>query len=303
MPEEHKSIFNKANTAIALGNFDGFHKGHMQLINFSKAYAKEHGLVSVLFSTTPSTSEFLGRPKKVILEDKKEFIEKFKLCDIFVEYFLDDEFINTSPINFLLMLKNKLNVKAIIVGENYRFGKNAAGKIFDIEKFSKENDIYFKAVGLLEEASKIVCSTSIRNFIEQGDIEKANAFLGYNFFTKGIVTPTDGRGSSIGFPTANINLKEKLIIPKFGVYITKTILVSGESLPSVTNVGMKPTFEVELPQIETHILDKNINLYGEEIKVEFHKKIRDTIKFASLEDLIKQLKLDVQTAKNFFNIL
>ena len=281
-------------TAITLGNFDSFHRGHRELIDFTKVYAEKQGLLSVVFTTTPSTAEFFGKAEKKILKNKKEIAQNF--CDIFIEHPLNEQFLNTEPEQFLQILKNELNAKAIIVGENYQFGKRAKGTPQLIEKFAKENGIYFKVIELLKENDETISSTAIRDAIQAGDIKKANSFLGYPFFIKGEVVPTAGRGASIGFATANINLEESLISPGYGVYLTKTTLPSGETLKSVTNVGTKPTFNVEAPQIETHILGIDLNLYHKEIKVEFHEKIRPIIKFDSVEDLKTQLRSDVKIA-------
>ena len=284
-------------TAITLGNFDSFHRGHRKLIDFTKDYAEKHSLLSIIFTTTPSTAEFFGKTEKKILENKREIVyTNQNLCDIFIEHPLSIQFLNTEPKQFLQMLKNELKAEAIIVGENYRFGKGAKGTPILIEEFSKENGIYFKVIDLLKENGEIISSTAIREAISTGDIKKANNFLGYPFFIKGEVVPTDGRGAQIGFATANINLKEELISPDHGVYLTKTTLPSGERFKSVTNIGTKPTFNVEVPQIETHILDTCIDLYHKEIKVEFYKKIRSIVKFDSIEALKRQLKEDVRIA-------
>ena len=282
--------------AITLGNFDSFHRGHMQLIDFTKQYAKKEGLCSAIFTTEPSTAEFFGKATKKILKEKKEFAKNF--CDMLIEYKLNFKFLNMEPEKFLEMLRDTFNAKAIIVGENYKFGKYAKGTPDLIKKFAEENNIYFKQIELLKEDGEIISSTAIREAILSGNIKKANKYLGYPFFIKGEVIPTAGRGASIGFATANIDLEEDLIYPDFGVYLTKTTLPSGESLKSITNVGAKPTFGIENAQIETHILNFDKELYLKEIKVEFYDKIRDIVKFENVEALKKQLKADVEKAES-----
>ena len=287
-------------SAITLGNFDGFHKGHMKLINKTNDYAKKNNLLSLIFTTTPAASKFFGNEKKKILESKSFFVKKYNLCDVFIRYPFDDNFAKTLPLDFLFMIKNKFNAKAIIIGENYRFGKEAKGDISLIKEFANEHGIHLEVISLEQENGEKISSTIIRKFISDGDIEKANSFLDYAFFKTGIVTKTDGRGAEIGFPTANLNLNNEALYPKFGVYITKTTLL-GKTFNSVTNIGPKPTFDVLSPQIETHILDEKFeDLYGNFIEVSFYKKIRETIKFNSIEEIKKQINLDIEIAKDYF---
>lgn len=287
-------------SVITLGNFDGFHRGHMALVNAANEHAKKKDLLSMIFTTIPSASEFFGKEKKKILDDKAFFVRKHKLCDLFISYKFDYKTADTKPLDFLSMITRDYNVRAIVVGENYRYGKDAKGDISLLEEFTNEYEIDLIVLKLLYEGEMKISSTNIRKFISEGDIEKANYLLGYNFFKRAFALKADGRGSAIGFPTANLDFEENSLVPSFGVYITKTTVL-GNTFNSITNVGPKPTFDVLMPQIETHIIGKQMrDLYGETMEVSFYKKIRDVVKFSSVEELKKQINLDIEIAKDYF---
>jgi riboflavin kinase/FMN adenylyltransferase len=291
--------------AVALGNFDGVHIGHQELINSNINEAKKRNLKSTVLVFRNHTKEILkknGDSKIQLLtsfDQKIDILKGFGLDTLYIADF-NENLMKLSPEEFVdnILLK-KLNTKLVTVGFNYRFGYKASGDVELLKKIGLDKGIDVNIMPPVYVGDEIVSSTAIRNSIKAGDIKKANRFLGRNFTIIGSVVKGKNRGRKLGFPTANIKLIDNYVLPKQGVYITNTI-VDGEKLISLTNIGYNPTFNEDELKIETYILDFNGNLYGKTLQIQFIDFIRDDVKFNTAQELIEQIEKDVKYIKTYY---
>ncbi|OGW30227.1 MAG: riboflavin biosynthesis protein RibF [Nitrospirae bacterium GWC2_42_7] len=287
------------NSIITLGNFDGLHLGHQELIRMVTERAKETGAVSMVITFRPHPLKILA-PEKCpplisIYEEKIEFFEKLGI-DVLVKIPFTMEFSSMPPRDFAKnILGDLLGAKEIFVGYNYRFGKGREGNIQKLREFGNEFGFTVREIEQISFNSEVISSTRIRQLLGEGEVEDAAKLLGRPYAITGVVVKGDGRGKLIGFPTANIASKH-MIIPADGVYAAR-ILARDKYYDGVLNIGMRPTFNKHETTIEAHIFDFNEDLYGEEISLFFIKRIRDEKKFANVEELISQIKKDINIAK------
>ncbi|MGO1367937.1 MAG: bifunctional riboflavin kinase/FAD synthetase [Senegalia sp. (in: firmicutes)] len=291
----------KDKTVICLGSFDGLHIGHKTLIKNVMKKSKKENLKSVVFTFSNHPASIIPNkpePKLIITNEEKIKILENIGIDFFIMIAFSKEFMQMKPENFIKeVLVKKLNVKRIVIGFNYKFGYKGKGDANLLKKLGEEYDFEVEVVSPIKNNEEVISSSIIRELILNGEIKKANKYLGRNFSIEGKVIHGKKRGKNLGFPTANIYLNNNYIVPKMGVYKTKTIYKSN-IYNSLTNVGLNPTFEKNKEvSIETYILDFNEEIYDENIKIEFLYFLRSEKKFSSKEDLIKQMKLDVRAVK------
>ena len=214
----------------------------------------------------------------------------------------DRNFSTQSPDEFLsnhIFINTAL--KSLYLGHDFAFGANKAGSQDLAMDYCKRNQVEFEILPKFEHKGERVSSSLVRKCIMNGEIDVANQFLGRKFFLNGKIIKGDGRGRTIGFPTANIHYSKNRVLPDLGVYVTMSE-IDGMSYQSVTNIGKKPTFgEFDQVTIESHLLDFDRDIYGETLKVDFYKRIRPEKKFASVNELMSQIQKDVDATKNFFN--
>ena len=283
---------------IALGNFDGLHKGHMTLINTVLKESKNKNISSAIILFREHTRDIL-KPSNHLYKltsnnDKINLLKNTNLEYIFIVDFHNIK--NLKPEEFFNYLLNSLNCKGIVVGTDYRFGKNASGDIKLLEKLCNKNNITLKIVNTVKDGNIRVKSTIIRSYIREGQIVEANNFLGRNYFITGEVVHGEKRGRELGFPTANTLNNFNYVIPKEGVYYTKTTIISKDSekkYDSLSFIGNNITFNEYDKKIETYIFDFADSIYGEIIKIEFIEFIRDNYRFNSKMELIEQMNNDV----------
>ncbi len=284
------------NCAVALGNFDAIHKGHMAIISDMLSFAKKNGLLPVvyMFKDSPNKGE-LGINS---LEKRLEILEEMGVEVAVIEEFADiknipcDEFVEE-------YIKNRMGAKAVFVGFNYRFGKGAEGDAKILRDLCKKDNIDVFIKDCVKIDGVTVSSSKIKEFITEGEMEKAKEFMTRGFSVRGTVIKGKQLGRTIGFPTANIEYPDGVVLPEEGVYIT-LCKIGDNKYYSITNIGEKPTVSDKRKNIETAIGDFDANIYGERIEIEFFKKIRDISKFESLDKLKEQLSKDMNTAKKFF---
>ncbi|SHJ90827.1 bifunctional riboflavin kinase/FAD synthetase [Paramaledivibacter caminithermalis] len=301
--EEIDKITDK--TGVSLGSFDGLHKGHQTLINTLKGKCVKENLKSVIytFSNHPrGIINFKSSPKLIINNNQKiGLLEKIGV-DYLVLVKFDEFQKNIGAKEFVeKILLEKLNMSCMVVGNDCRFGKNAEGDTSLLEKFSKKYGFALNVVAPVMIGDEVISSTSIRNQLSNGLIDKANSFLGRKYSIAGKVIKGKQFGGKQGFPTANISIDFNLCLPKPGVYVTETI-INNNRYSSITNVGFNPTFNQKNYNIETHIMNFNKKIYNEEITIEFLCRIRDEIKFNNVDDLYRQVNKDIAFAKDYFNI-
>lgn len=298
-------ISNIEPTALALGNFDGIHKGHQELISKAVRAAKRHGIKSAVFtfSNHPRNSIAGQKPVKNILsrEEKAALIENMG-----VDYLFDIEFtedIQTMSAEAFIkdLLLGKFNAAETFCGFNYRFGYKAAGNVKMLKAYAKELGFTANEMHPVTVDGEVVSSTLIRGLIKSGEVDECYKYLGRNYDIGGEVVVGNRLGKSIGFPTSNIQIDESMVTPPNGVYITYCIY-NGTKYPSITNVGVKPTIGEYKKNMETHIFNFDKELYGKHIKVEFLKMTRDEVKFGSVEELSQQIAKDCQQAKEYHGL-
>jgi len=288
------------NTVLAIGNFDGLHLGHQKILKFLVNIAQKNDLLSLVLTFSPHPEKILkkGRVHMIqTLEQRLEAIKEFNVQAVLVTPF-NQQFSSLSSRDFVQEIAIKrLQAKEVVVGENFRFGKKRHGDISLLRKVGREIGLRVHSIPSVKKHGKTVSSSLIRNLLQKGEIEEANEFLGKSYEIRGKVIKGEARGKTIGFPTANIQTENEIAPP--GVFITST-RIGSRTYPSLTNIGVRPTFSQKELCIESYIINFNKNLYGEKIRINFLKKIRDEIKFRNPRNLSLQIEKDLQVAKNYF---
>lgn len=288
---------NNANrTAVALGNFDGMHVGHMAVLEAAKSFESEGLLpVAVLFDEH-SLKAITGKAPAMLMTvtERNRIINENGLR---IETLVFNEIRDLSPSDFVeKILVGRLGAAAVCCGYNYRFGKGASGTAQTMSEICGRLGLQCRVSGEVDVDRCAVSSTKIRGFIENGEIEKANKMLGRPFGFSSRVIDGDKRGHVLGFPTINQIIPEELAMPRFGVY-QSVVTVNGEKFKGVTNVGRRPTVGTEKILSETHILDFDRDIYGENVDVRLIKFIRPEKKFSSFDELARQIKSDAKEVR------
>ncbi len=277
------------NSSVALGNFDGIHLGHSDVLNDALRLSKKSNTVPValLFEFHPR----INKDIKLLMteDDKRSAIEKMGIKPVYISF---DEVKDYSPVEFTeIILINKLSAVNVCCGYNYHFGKNASGTVKDLKEICEEKNIVLSVSEKHSFSSESISSSRIRKLLADGEIELCNKMLNSPFSYCLEVVHGQQRGKLMGFPTINQYFPKELIIPKFGVYASKTE-IDRKLYPSFTDIGFRPTFEDDDVRSETHIFDYDGDLYGKKIRVFLLKFIREERKFSGLDDLAHQLKID-----------
>jgi riboflavin kinase/FMN adenylyltransferase len=287
---------------ITIGNFDGVHIGHQALFHeaIEKAEAIDGTSVAMTFDPHPlRVMKQNNHPPLITLyEQKSELIERTGI-DVLICVPFTLEFAALSAEQFVRdLLVRKIGMKAIVVGQDYSFGKNRQGDLDLLKSFGPEYGFEVIVAGWIKSARALaerISSTRIRQLVTDGRMEQAEKMLGRNYQIRGkVVTGRDRGGKVLGIPTANINLHDELC-PKTGIYAV-TVECEGKQHRGVANIGYSPTFEDHEFTVEVHILDFSANIYGKKIRVNFIKRIRDEIKFSNISELIDQIKIDIAAA-------
>ncbi|WBU87947.1 bifunctional riboflavin kinase/FAD synthetase [Cellulophaga omnivescoria] len=295
------SKFDKAHaTVITIGTFDGVHIGHKKILERLINSAKLLEIESTVLTFFPHPRMVLQQDSNIKLlntiEEKEMILSNLGL-DFLIVHPFSKEFSRLSAIDFVRdLLVNKLNTKKIIIGYDHRFGRNRNADINDLKNYGITFDFDVEEITAQEIDDVSVSSTKIRKALAEGDVKKANSYLGYNYMLTGIVTKGKGLGRQLNFPTANIYIKEEYkLIPKNGVYVVKTKL-HNVTVFGMMNIGYNPTVNGTEQTIEVHFFNFNEDLYGKKIQVDILDRLRDEIKFNSLDDLKNQLTKDQETA-------
>jgi riboflavin kinase/FMN adenylyltransferase len=291
------------NPVLTIGNYDGLHLGHRRIIGKIQEKACDLNGTSMLMTFHPHPLTIL-RPDKCIglitpLHVKKRLIEEAGIDVLIIIPFTDD-FRHITPEAFVdNLLVKKLGIKGLIVGYDFKFGKEGKGNVEYLAVHSTEYGFFFEIQGAITFDGEKVGSNRIRKMIQEGDVGKAALHLDRPYMIEGTVVKGEGRGRTIGFPT--INLKTEFpLIPKRGVYITD-VDVGGKRYPAVTNIGYNPTFDGQSLTIETYILDFSGDLYNRNIALYFLERIRDEAKFGSVDELRERIWKDIEIARIYFN--
>jgi riboflavin kinase/FMN adenylyltransferase len=286
--------------ALAIGNFDGLHLGHQALLNKLIQVAKTQHLISAVFTFEPHPREFFtpeSAPTRLCsLREKLEHFSAAGVERVYVCRF-NHSFAKVTADEFMQnILRHALNTQAVLVGEDFRFGAKRAGSIQDFVQ-SGFNLISLPQVDSPQDNNEAirVSSTRVRMALAAGNLQEASSLLGRPYSMSGKVVHGAKRGRELGYPTANVHMRHERPALS-GVYAVKL-----DGLPSVANLGIRPTI-VGVPKLllEVHVLDFSDDLYGQHVRVEFLHKIRDEMKFDSLDALKTQIGKDVAVARSFF---
>tara|TARA_B100000700_G_scaffold2309_1_gene2792 strand:- start:33 stop:926 length:894 start_codon:yes stop_codon:yes gene_type:complete len=274
-----------------IGAFDGVHKGHIELINKTKEINNNFQIVT--FDKIPKL--YFDKNLKPLLdnENRNKIFNNLKPTNlVFLKF---NEINQISSDEFLKYLDLNLRTKKIVVGKDFKFGKNRTGDVDNIISYFGKNNVILLPDYIIN--NEKVSSSKIRKYLDTGHIQKANNFLGREYQLSGLVIKGMKLGSKIGFPTANVQLDQDLYIPKFGVYEISCI-VEENLFKGILNIGLTPTVvNRRKVKIEAHLFKFNENIYGKKVVIKLKKFIREEIKFNSLDDLIKQINIDISSIK------
>lgn len=282
-------------TAITIGVFDGVHLGHQRLVSKAVSYAREKSLKSVAITFDPLPEEFFEGKKNTVLTtavEKKEILRRLGIDFVLILKF-DESLASMDKVEFLRKV-SLLNPAAIVVGEDFRFGKAANGRVEDIRLFfTKDAEVFVEP--LLKVDGEVVKSSLIRNLIWSGDTLKAQKFLGRRYSVSGEVVSGRGIGRAIGFPTANVAVGERKVLPAPGVY-SGFAEIKGRKFAAA--IFVPPFLKSGKRVIEAHALEFSDDIYSENITVEFHEKVSEVGEFTKLEDLQKKIASDISRVVN-----
>ncbi len=293
------------NPVVTLGNFDGVHLGHQQIFKrVNEEALKFHG-EGIVITFTPHPLKVLAPEKFLPLltpfSEKMRLIEKSGIQTVLCIEF-SPAFSEITPSKFIeAILVQKINVKKVIIGYNYHFGKDQKGDAQTLKEAGKVFHFEVEIMDALKVDETVVSSSKIRDFIQRGKIEEASRLLGRDYRIIGKVVQGAKRGGTLGFPTANLEFTDELY-PKGGVYAVEVIW-NGQHFNGVANIGLNPTFSPDRTgsakpiSLEVYILNFNKNIYGEELEVTFIKRIREEVRFDSPARLIDQIQKDIQWAQ------
>ena len=299
----NNASFQLSGCALTIGNFDGVHLGHQAILRHLRQKADELGLPMVVMLFEPQPREyFMGKtaPARLMrLRDKLYYLKQAGVDAVLVVRF-NQQFAALTAEQFIEdWLVNKLNVKFLSIGDDFKFGANRQGNFAMLQAAGKQ-------FGFAVEDNYSLCleqcrisSTAIRQALAENQLSLAENLLGKPYRIFGRVIHGNKLGRTIGFPTANVRLHRQ-VNPVKGVYAVKVRLKSGEIFDGVANMGKRPTINGTIQLLEAHLFDFSQNIYGKMVEVEFCHKIRDEIKFPSFEALKAQIEQDVKTAKAFF---
>lgn len=293
-------------SVVTIGNFDGVHLGHQQLVENVVREAQYFGVPSVVYTFHPHPVKVLHPERATYrlfdLKDQQEQFAQRGIEYVIIEEFTKD-FSKVSPQDFLeKYIVEKLHPKTLVVGHDFSFGADRAGNIPFLEKICAEKGIRLIIIPPFQYQGAVVSSTSIREKLKNGEVEKANELLGRTYYVRGHVEKGFQRGRTIGVPTANIH-PDVEFTPRQGVYCTLT-KIGSHMHPSVTNIGVNPTFQENGKgpiKIETHLFDFDAHLYGMEVEVYLLHFIRDEMKFSGIEELKAQIQKDMIETRRYFD--
>lgn len=292
-------------TVVTIGTFDGVHIGHQKIIKHLINTGKIEGLQSVILTFFPHPRMVLQKDSNIKLintiNERHDILDDLGIDYLVIKKFTH-EFSRLSAEDFVKeILVEKLNVKKVIIGYDHRFGRNRNADINDLKTYGKTFGFEVEEISAQDINDVAVSSTKIRTAIIDGDIEKANAYLGYKFMLTGKVTKGKGLGKQLGFPTANIEIEEDYkIIPKQGSYIVNS-MINETLVYGMMNIGMNPTVNGSKETIEIHFFDFDEDIYEDIIKIDLLHRIRDEEKFESVEALKLQLAKDKNTALEYIS--
>lgn len=301
-------------SVVSIGVFDGVHRGHRSILDRAVSAARERGVPSVVVTFDPHPAAVVGRPVPLMLgtmHNRARWLEQVGIDAMLILPFTR-ELSERTPEEFVqLVLVDALHAVLVVVGENFRFGHKQAGDVALLTKLGAADGYDVDAVTLLGRESDAFSSTWIRGKLAEGDVAAAADGLGRLHRVEGPVVRGDGRGRDLGFPTANIDVLDGMAVPADGVYAGYLVRPAkpgmhpsdGERLPAAISVGTNPTFDGTERRVEAYVLDRDIDLYGEHVAIEFAHWLRGMVRFDGIEPLVEQMAQDVQRTRELLDVL
>ena len=288
------------NAWLTIGVFDGVHRGHREIIRklTTEAHANHAPAVVLTFNPHPA-SVLTGRDIKCLNtpEERADLLEDLGVDIVITQRFTSD--LSTVPAQeYMLRLKETLDLKRLLIGYDFALGKGREGNAARLAEIGERLDYNVEIISAISDESGVISSTEIRKLVATGNVSEAAKLLGYNYSMSGPVIHGDGRGRSINLPTANIDYPKQKVIPANGIYVCWGT-IGEEKIMAATNIGFNPTFtpERKIPSLEAYLLDFDRDIYGVEVKLEFVARLRDELKFNSVESLLEQIHDDINRTR------
>ncbi|WP_411894168.1 bifunctional riboflavin kinase/FAD synthetase [Winogradskyella sp. A2] len=294
---------SKSAKVTTIGTFDGIHIGHQKILKKVVKLADKQGYIPIVLTLFPHPRMVLQKDDTIKLlntiDERIDILKSYGIADVVVKEFTM-EFANFTAKEYVKsILIDELNTKQIVVGYDHHFGKNRSANIEDLKEFAKAYNFKIEEISAQDIKDVTVSSTKIRNALNDGNVSLSNSYLGYNYFITGEVVKGRGLGRKLDFPTANIYIKESYkLIPRDGVYIVKS-RYNNNSIFGMMNIGTNPTISDKGRSIEVHFFDFNHDIYNQNLKIEFIKRLRSEQKFKNIEALKSQLNVDKKNALDY----
>lgn len=288
------------NSWLTVGVFDGVHRGHQKILERLIAGAHEQGVPAVVLTFDPHPAKLFGRSEIRLLtlpDERLELLETLGV-DVAIIHPFDRDIANTSAFDFMQGLKEHLGISHLILGYDSTLGKNREGDATRLREIGQQLGYTVEVVSALSDESGVISSTEIRKLIETGNVAEAARLMGHPYSLHGPVIHGDARGRTINVPTANIAYSHDKMIPANGIYACWAYL-KGKKYQAAINIGVNPTFtpEKQIPNVEAHLLDFRDEIYGEDVKLEFVQRLRNELRFDSVEKLLEQIWKDIEDTK------
>lgn len=285
---------------LTVGVFDGVHRGHQQIINKLAAGAHANGLPAVVLTFDPHPARVFGRGdiKLLTLPGERARLLGGYGVDVVITQTFDRQLADTSAFDFMQRLKTQLGLERLILGYDSTLGKDREGNAARLAEIGSELGYAVETVSALGDESGVVSSTEIRKLVTVGKVEEAARLMGHPYRLQGLVSHGDQRGRGIGFPTANLEYAREKVMPAGGIYACWAYLGEERHMAAV-NLGTNPTFtpDKQTMNVEAYLLDFDRDIYGEMMRLEFVARLRDEMKYDSVEALIRQIRLDVEQTR------
>jgi riboflavin kinase/FMN adenylyltransferase len=292
------------NSWLTVGVFDGVHRGHQEIIKILTAGAQATGMPAVVLTFEPHPSKVLGHGEIGLLTlpvERVDLLASMGVDVVITERFTKELSIVTA-FDFMLRLTQKLGLKHLLIGYDFALGKGREGNATRLTEIGRELGYRVEVVSALSDESGVISSTEIRKMVSVGNVTEAARLLGYPYSLRGPVIRGDGRGKKIGVPTANIDYPREKIVPAKGIYAGWAYVANKKHMAAIS-IGINPTFtpDKQVPSVEAHILGFDDDIYGEELKIEFVARLRDELKFDSVDALVEQIWRDVEKTRKLLN--
>lgn len=292
------------NSWLTVGVFDGVHRGHQQILKKLTAGAQERGVPAVVLTFQPHPAKLFGRGEIRLLtlpDERAELLGSFGV-DVVIVHPFDQNVANTTAFDFMQQLKQRLGISHLVLGYDSTLGKNREGDATRLREIGQELGYSVEVVSALSDESGVISSTEIRKLIETGNVAEAARLMGHPYSLHGPVIHGDARGRTINVPTANIAYSQDKMIPANGIYACWAYL-HGQKYQAAINIGVNPTFtpEKQIPNVEAHLLDFRGEIYDEDVRLEFVARLRNELRFDSVEKLLEQIWKDIEDTKQILN--